>query len=291
VIVLYDERAEDSLTVRTLRDVLRSDTRLASQFLICLYDNSPLPQPVPEGLFPARTHVFQPAENRGLAAAYNHALTHASAAGASYLLLLDSDTCLTSAFLGACTAMDAVFKTQTKVAAAVPHIVEGNTIHSPRYAAAFRRRAVPLDFSGTATSEVLALNSGTLLRMEALRDIGGFNSEFWLDYLDYWLFRVLQRRGYFVYVLEARLEHSLSLQNPLQRMSPFRYANMIAAERFFVARYGTQWERFRMRLVMLKRAIKLAAKAPGSPHFRAALSAAFGSYADATAPPAPGQPL
>jgi len=42
--------------------------------------------------------------------------------------------------------------------------------------------AVPVDKTliGITPREIVALNSGTLLRISAVRELGGFNPEFWL---------------------------------------------------------------------------------------------------------------
>jgi hypothetical protein len=104
------------------------------------------------------------------------------------------------------------------------------------------------------TSEIIALNSGSTLRLAAMESIGGFNPEFWLDYLDYWVFRSLQKSGSKIYVLPEALQHSLSFADAARRMPLERYRNMLEAETYFTARYGSQWERLRLQFVLLKRA-------------------------------------
>jgi GT2 family glycosyltransferase len=258
VIVLYRERAENSLTVRSLRAAISQRPELAGQLLVCLYDNTPAPSPIPEHLFPAETLVFQPGTNSGLPPAYNQALRVAEARGLEWLLLLDSDTEVTADFLGACITKTCELAGTANVAAIVPHVVEGETIHSPRKVANLRRRPVPRGFSGATRDELIALNSGSTIRISAIRSLGGFTSEFWLDYLDYWLFRALQRKGFQVFVLPTSLEHSLSLDDPGRRMSLARYQNMLDAEQYFTFKYGSTWEVVRLKLVLVSRAIRLA---------------------------------
>jgi glycosyltransferase involved in cell wall biosynthesis len=205
-------------------------------------------------LFAGNFAGFQPKRNTGLAHAYNTALDLAIKQNIPWLLLLDSDTEVTLSFLIA--ALMLTSKVPASVAALVPHITEGVAVHSPRVAGAFRRRAIDLTTSGLISSEVIALNSGSVLRVSAVQDLGGFNTEFWLDYLDYWLFRSLQRKGYRVFVLPERLEHSLSFADAPRRMPLARYQNMLQAESYFTSRYGSLWESVRLKLVLLKRALR-----------------------------------
>jgi hypothetical protein len=257
VIVLYRERAEDSTTVRSLQQVLAQSAALASRLLVCVYDNSPEPAPLPPQLFPCSYVSFQPRQNMGLAVAYNTALGVAKECGSPWLLLLDSDTEVTNAYLQASLqACDA--DPHQQVAALVPHIVEGRLVHSPRFCRRWSRPALPLAASGVFQQELIAMNSGSIVRISVLNRIGGFHPDFWLDYLDYWLFRKLYKEGYRVYVLPERLEHSLSFADPVARMSLQRYRNMLQAEGYFIKKFGYRWEKLRLRFVLLKRAAKFA---------------------------------
>ena len=259
VIVLYRERAEASRTITTLRNVFASDPSLLSEFVLCVYDNSPEPEPIPDDLFPVETLTFQLAVNGGLPPAYNKALEIAEARDVPWLMLLDSDTEISAEFLNACVRAANELNGSPQIAAIVPHVEEGGFAHSPRQVGWLRRRALPPGFSGVSTSELIALNSGAAVRVSAMQALGGFNSEFWLDYLDYWLFRALQRRNLRVYVLHETVEHSLSLADAAKRMSVERYRNMLDAEHYYTASYGSAWERARLKLVLFSRVAKFAA--------------------------------
>jgi GT2 family glycosyltransferase len=253
---LYRERAEASRTIQSLEQAIAQHPVLATKLAVCIYDNSPDPEALPTHLFGSKFAGFQPKRNTGLAQAYNAVLEFAAKRNIPWLLLLDSDTELTSSFL--ITALKVSRVVQENVAALVPHITERTTVHSPRFAGAFRRRAIDLKTSGIASREVIAINSGSVVRVSAVQVLGGFNTEFWLDYLDYWLFRSLQRKGYRIFVLPERLEHSLSFADAPRRMPLARYQNMLRAESYFTSRYGSLWESVRLKLVLLKRALRYA---------------------------------
>ena len=83
-----------------------------------------------------------------------------------------------------------------------------------------------------------------MLRVSAVKGIGGFDEEFPLDYLDHVTFRKLRRRGGHINVLQATLYHALSLnvdgeakfENPnfLRRYWPY-----MRAEHRFYRRFAT----------------------------------------------------
>lgn len=266
VIVLYRERAQASRTITALREAFRAAPSLANEYLLCVYDNSPKPEPIPDDLFPAETLIFQPGVNGGLPPAYNQALEIAEARAIPWLLLLDSDTEISAEFLNACLRTANELNASPQIAAIVPRVVESGVTHSPRKMGWLRRRALPRNFSGVFTQELMALNSATAVRVSAMRTLGGFNREFWLDYLDYWLFRVLHRKDLHVYVQRETVEHSLSLADAATRMSVERYRNMLDAEHYFTSKYGSAWERARLKLVLLSRIAKFAT-IPLSRHF------------------------
>jgi glycosyltransferase involved in cell wall biosynthesis len=232
--------------------------QLRNQFLVYLYDNSPEPAPISDELFPCPYVAVHPKRNSGLPKAYNMALELALSREIPWLVLLDSDTEVTASFLSAVDAVSRDVQDNPSIAALVPHLVENGVVHSPRFSGPFIRPAVGLNTSGVMTREIVAMNSGTTFRAASMQALGGFNSEFWLDYLDYWIFRTLKNKNLSVYVLAEKLQHSLSFADVTERMSIERYRNMLEAERFFVARYGSPWEQIRLKLVLIKRAIGLA---------------------------------
>lgn len=260
VVVLYRQAPAESVTICSLQKILRNHPEFASRFFLCVYDNSPHPASLPRDLVACEWVGFAPRSNNGLAQAYNIALDIARQGAIEWLLLLDSDTEVTPEFLGACFETIRAVETDPQVGALVPHIVENGTTHSPRLRNGWRRRAVAPDFAGKIDAEIIALNSGAVLRVSALASIGGFNRDFWLDYLDYWVFRSLQRKGYRVFVLREAIAHCLSFADAAARMPESRYRNMLAAERYFTAAFGSFGEQVRLKAVLLKRALLFAVR-------------------------------
>jgi len=94
-------------------------------------------------------------------------------------------------------------------------------------------------FTGVHGKEVFPANSGTLMRVVALREIGGYNEDFWLDLSDVVTFRRLHERGKRVYIAgDLHVQHNITNNDYDGSMSPQRYLNFIAAE-------GAYWDLYR----------------------------------------------
>ena len=99
-------------------------------------------------------------------------------------------------------------------------------------------------------------NSASTLRVSALRSIGAFPKEFWLDYLDHTVFHTLFVKGYSIYVMHASLEHEQS-DADLQRVSSWRHHNVLRAQTLFVKRTGNPIDRLLYRIWLLRYSRKL----------------------------------
>lgn len=255
VLVLYQVEAGNSLTLASFSRAL-AETGLLARFRLLLYDNSPLPAPVPE-TFPVPVTYIHDSANAGLVGAYNAALRMAEQEGSEWLLLLDQDTVVVADYLKTlCRTLEDVAD-DPRLAALVPKLLSKNALVSPtRVLWGWRLVPVEKNFTGIAPWEIAVLNSGTLVRISAVREVGGFNPLFWLDYLDHWLFNRLYRAGYLVYVLDAELAHELSLED-LCRMSVARYKNILLAEgQFYQSCKSAAENRFYL-IKLLLRAAKM----------------------------------
>lgn len=196
---------------------------------LLIYDNSPEPQYVPffdrEGV----TYIHDP-KNPGLAVAYDEALRQASSY--EWLLLLDQDTAITIKYLQQLQSLEPVFE----LAAVVPQIFANDRQISPLLAEGYiNRDAIPLD-PGYYQRRLMAINSGTALSVKYLREIGGFNHDFSLDFLDHWLFWRIFHDNKVVLVTDHQLKHDLSVLDystlPLQR-----YSSILKAESLYYTKY------------------------------------------------------
>ncbi len=236
---------------------------MASHFSLVVYDNSPESHVISDD-FPL-DYVHDRA-NGGLAAGYNYALARAEEAGYGWLLLLDQDTTLTHDFFAELIACVSGLQTTDNVAAIVPKLMVRGTILSPAehfidfIRHQFRNFVQTLghDAVGVQRGRISAYNSGSTLSVPALRSIGGFPKEFWLDYLDHAVFHAFSASGRRVYVLRAVLEHDLA-ESDLNSRPLWRFRNALKAQSLFVKRAGNLSDRLLYRLWLLRSVRRLRA--------------------------------
>jgi GT2 family glycosyltransferase len=255
------------------------DATIASQIEILVHDNSPQRQELVFNALEAKGNIrleyHHTPENPGLAHAYNFALKRAGERDLPWLLLLDQDTCPTRQFLNELLAALQQNRAH-RPCAFVPQLVQGDLVLSPQFVGRVFYRRMPRGFSGFTPESVVAFNSAACISVEDLISIGGFPPEFWLDYLDHMVFHSLQQESGRVFVLNSRLEHSLSMVDIELNVSNERYGNVLKAEWMFVRRSGWGGGPVVHRLRLLKRAlshlIKLGNKSYALQTLRSALS-------------------
>jgi GT2 family glycosyltransferase len=292
VAALYEQEPTESRALTSFFRLVEGNLDIAGRLSLLVYDNSPQAHRVDNNL--THHYVHDPA-NGGLAAAYNYALAHAEANGYEWLLLLDQDTMLTSEFFAeliACT--DSLLATDN-VAAIVPKLMVRGTILSPaEHFVDFLRhqfrntvRTLDRDDAGIQRARLSAYNSGSTLRVKALRAIGGFPGEFWLDYLDHAVFHALTASGYRIYVLRAVLQHELA-ESDLNARPIWRFRNVLNAQSLFVKRAGGLRDRLLYRLWLLRSIRRLQADCRDSRIWKeTAMQALLFGAPDASAPVRP----
>ncbi len=232
VVVLYNKPPELSATLRALRGIFESRPELLDPFVVLLWDNSPVALPMPD--LPVAFLCRHAERNEGVSGAYNAAAGMARERGLPWLLLLDQDTEVTNTFLLAMAAHAEKCAEEENVAAVVPYLFAGALQLSPHYVRFGRQSPVPVAHHGREKREIYAANSGTLMRVAALEEIGGYSSDFWLDYSDLYVFHQFYLRGRFVYLAgDAQLQHEIAMLDYDARMTPERYHNFLAAEGAF----------------------------------------------------------
>jgi GT2 family glycosyltransferase len=263
VVVLYNCEPSQSQSVSSLLQILNEDPALAQHFSLILYDNSPQPQSLAIQAGFSISYLHDPG-NGGLAPAYNFALQRAEADEYKWLLLLDQDTSPTREFLLELLETVGNLDTLSGVAAIVPKLLVNGEVHSP--AASFidqlRRQFLPppqamkQDVVGVQQQHLCAYNSGSTLRVSALRSIGGFPAEFWLDFLDHAVFHALFVSGFRMYVMQTALAHDFS-HTEIETVPAWRLHNVLLARTLYLEQRGNFIDRLLYRIWLLRHARKL----------------------------------
>ena len=238
IVVLYDLTAGLSEAVRNLIALSRSLPRMT----ILLYDNSPKRNPLYMGNSFLNAVYVHDGRNLGLANAYNYGVQYAKDNSKEWIMLLDQDTLLTSNYLHEVSLTLKNMPT-TDVVAIVPLLFCRNRHVSPMLNRSeqnvwwFQK---PVKESGCYEGYITAFNSGTLLNAEFMSFIGGFSEKYPLDRLDYWYFHQIYKHRKKVYVLDATLEHDLSVLDYEKNMTVERYLMILKSELTFAKETGWQ---------------------------------------------------
>jgi GT2 family glycosyltransferase len=229
LIVLYERSVIESSTCISIQD---QDTYDRDSFNYLVYDNSPVAH---SGGIPTEWMYVNDPTNQGLYGAYSYANRRCADLGADWLLLLDQDSTLPSNFMKNLLLDVALCESQF-IAAIVPLVIsKGRQVSPflPRFG--FDR---PYGLTHSTTSQwVGAINSAACIRVSFVNSIGGFSDDFWLDYLDHWLFRRIYDTSHSVFVSEMRVDHCLSVADFNNGLEVDRYKNVLAAERIFTNKY------------------------------------------------------
>jgi len=243
VVVLYKRKPERSQTINSLAAVFDEDPKLLRPIRVVIWDNSPAAIENPE--FPFPCDYRHAGRNVGTSGAYNNAMEFAEAQGSRWLLLLDQDTAVSRKFLPRMLEYSHLLEDTPEVGSVVPFIYSHGQLVSPRFLLSFNRNPqIPLTFHGIFRKKASAINSSTLMRVAALREIGGYSEEFWLDLSDVYAFQAMFYKGRYIYVAsDLVLQHSLSGVDYDNEMTCERYRNFLAAESAYVDLYSSPVER------------------------------------------------
>jgi GT2 family glycosyltransferase len=254
ILVLYNMGLSHSETYQTF--VASSRQGGLDQAFVAVYDNSPTPQVNPAEETHLLAYKHDPA-NSGLAAAYNWALDIAKLHEISWLLLLDQDSALPSEFLESSLLQIRLHHRNEGVAAIVPVIRSGGSVVSPMRVGFGRLKSLPHSGFGIQSEEITAINSGSAIRCDFVRSIGGFNRAYWLDCLDHWLFHQIYASGRQVMISNCILDHKLSVQDYRHEVSTERYRSILNGEAAFITTHKSYFEVILYLLRLFCRCLKL----------------------------------
>ncbi|MDT7816552.1 MAG: hypothetical protein QOJ42_6468, partial [Acidobacteriaceae bacterium] len=184
VVVQYQTPLENAPVIQSLDRCFSQNPALGDDITTLVWDNSPAPHPVPQNLSFSLEYRHA-GENLGVSGAYNGAAKFAAELGAEWLLLLDQDTVPPPEFLTLMLDYARRLAPEHRIAAVAPTVMMGPSHISPKVTVRGGRSvAPPAGFVGEERREVVLVNTGLLLRLESLAQVGGFDPDFWLDFSD-----------------------------------------------------------------------------------------------------------
>ena len=235
VVVLYNMTFSESPTIMSLNQLLASGA-FPEIRKILIFDNSEQgTEPVElEGRF----IYYHSKKNVGLAQAYNYALDQSND-DTEWLMTLDQDTKLTKEYLSELISTSS--ELSETVAAVAPIVTDNERQISPVRSDTLRPLHTELPEKDRVYSkDIMVINSGTAIRTIFLRELGGYNIHFPLDYLDHWLCWRIFNEHQQIYILSNELEHQLSVLDYKNHMNLSRYLAIIQAEKCYYYLYNKQ---------------------------------------------------
>ncbi|EMF0067161.1 glycosyltransferase [Enterococcus hirae] len=230
VIVLYQQRFSQSPSFDLLMKAVKE-----KKIQLVVYDNSPVKKLEPLLEQDKDISYYHDPSNPGLATAYNYALNHAQQ-NIRYFVTLDHDSQLTATYFDTLLTIDWT----DELVAAVPLVYAGSNQISPVFADRYINRQVEkVDRSQLSQRRIMAINSGAVFSIKFLKEIGGFNLDFPLDFLDHWLFWTIYQFKKTVFILPEKMEHDLSVLD-YQKVSVTRYQSILKAEKTFYQNYDKE---------------------------------------------------
>ena len=260
VVVLYKMTFDQSRALTSLRKAISEDTVLAKTIDLMVCDNTPYHQVSPAGF---TSHFYRDTTNPGLAHWYNLALENAAKSGIRWILLLDQDTEVTAEYITEAIAQSEAIEENIEIVAMFPKLMQNGIVCSPLTPPTYRHpRPFDKNFTGVATSRLHVFNSGSILRVSALKNAGGFPEDFPLDYLDHATFAALQSSGGKLFVLRSTLEHELSSSDVgrTDAAAIARHRSTLLAERKFYKLNGSLLDRFYRRIRLVRGALSVLIK-------------------------------
>jgi GT2 family glycosyltransferase len=253
VTVRYRMPVAESATLNSLSAAFTADPTLNQRYTSMVWDNSP--EPLEEA--PAGTIYHHDPENSGIAGAFNTSAAYAKEHGYSWILLLDQDSDLPPGFLqGMAKAVTQVHEIAA-VAAIAPSVYVKDFLASPHRVLRNRHVPYPKNECGIAPGEAMAINSGSMLRVDDLLAVGGYSRAFQQEYSDWYIFHQLHRAGKKVWrAADIKLQHVMTVMDYDNLLSVKRYQELLAAEEAFVDLYRGKLEGVMQTVRLLLRAAK-----------------------------------
>ncbi|MGX7203916.1 glycosyltransferase [Enterococcus pingfangensis] len=231
VVVLYQMTYLESSTITSLNKLLASEI-FPEIKKILIFDNGKQANE-PEGLDERFSYHHSPS-NVGLAQAYNYALSQCGD-GTDWLVTLDQDTILTKQYLQ--ELIKTSLGSAESIAAIAPVIKDQKQQISPVRSDTLRPLHNTLPQGNQIYSQdIMVINSATALRVSFLQEIGGYNLDFPLDYLDHWLSGEIFEYQKDIQILKASLAHSLSVLHDSE-LTASRYKAILKNEAIFYTKY------------------------------------------------------
>ena len=174
--------------------------------------------------------LIENAENLGIAAALNQAVTFAAAQPADFILFLDQDSGVSPDFVAQEWRCYEESSQENRIGVVTPTVVK-------RFSGA---RLSPVELSNG--TPVLAQTSGALMPLAIFADAGLFREDLFIDYVDYeYCLRMAKRGWKIVYAEAAKLDHMPGNETPVHVLGRTIYTANASPLRHYYETRNSIW--------------------------------------------------
>ena len=201
--------------------------------------------------------------NLGVAAAYNQGISVAQRNDASHIVLFDQDSCPSTNMIEVLLQTWRQAKNEgLKVAALGPNYRDTKGVYQAPFV---KMKGIGLTRvacnSGESVEVDHLISSGCLIDLEALHDIGTFEEQLFIDYVDTeWCLRARKKNYLLLGVGDADMQHSLGdkylrfLHKRIPAHSPLRHYYLLRNGAWLTSQTWVGW---RWRIIDFKRLVKI----------------------------------
>ncbi|MBZ5666307.1 MAG: glycosyltransferase family 2 protein [Acidobacteriia bacterium] len=169
--------------------------------------------------------VIRNHQNLGIAAALNLGVNHAIRAGFDWVAAFDQDSCVSDGFISQMLETYQRAAHPEKVAIIAPTCVD-------------RESRIRIRMLRSSNGKVLlAMTSGSMMPLSAIRDVGGFDESLFMDYVDVEFCLRVRQRGMLILQSPAVLFHALGRTTFHNFLGlAFGVTNHSAGRRYYITR-------------------------------------------------------
>lgn len=258
IVVLYNCNYNESKTISSIINNLRQiDREDFNNFKLIIFDNGILDQSSYIKIDFDYEYYWN-GKNNGLAFAYNFAFQKYKLLSYDWILLLDQDTSFSVNYLNSLFQNVRRFSKRDDIVIFAPKMLYNGKLFSPSTVklGGIHR---PLKFTNNETSihkNIFAVGSATLVKIDFIEKLNGFNDIFPIDCLDRWLYLMANKLGFYICIINCDVHHELSILDKHNFVSLNRYSQILAAENRFIKMYKSPIDMLIFYLRLTYRAVR-----------------------------------
>ncbi len=275
IVVLYNCNYTESKTIQTIIKSVQYSNSF-KKFKLIIFDNGVLDQKSKINL-DIDFEYYWNGINNGLAFAYNIAFNNYKSKSFDWLLLLDQDTTFPQNYLSILFHEVNLFSQREDVVIFAPKMTYNGNLFSPSVVklGGIHRPLKITPNKNLLYKDIFAVGSGTLVKINFIERINGFNEDFAIDCLDRWLYLMVSKFGLFIRVINLEVNHELSILDKKEFVTIDRYRQILIAESRFIKLYKSTLEFYIFKLRLLLRAVKFLFQKSRIKYFKLILKFTF----------------